>query len=163
MTPEEAGLLHEGLLIAAAHLRGDNSEEERLLQLFLSVERFSRLADAFVYVALVAADTRATSMGIPFPQVLRSITPRTDVILLAGLPVGPWDEALLLASAVKRSGDEARRIPLSMDVPSAINVTFRLAVSALTELTMTPRFERMTPESLADMFAMGIEQGHANG
>ena len=163
MTPEEADLLHAGLLVASAHLRDDSAEEERLLQRFLGKDKLPRLADAFVYVALLATEVRATGMNIPFQQALQSITPREDLTLLAGLPVGSWDEAVKLASAVKRSGDEARRTPLSMDVPSAINITFRLAVSALTDLTTIPQFERMTPESLADQLAKGIEEGHANG
>jgi hypothetical protein len=163
MTPDEADLLHDGLLISAAHLRNDGVEEERLLKRFLSDDKFPRLADAFIYVALLAADLYGTSMSIPFQQVLQSITPRSDVILLAGLPVGSWDEVIRLASAVKRSGDEARRTPLSMDVPSAINIAFRLAISALTDLTNVPQFAQMAPEALADMFAKGIEEGHANG
>ena len=163
MTPEEAELLHDGLVIISAHQRNDDAEVERLLQKFLQADRFLRLAYAFVYVVIVAAETRATGMGIPFQEALQSIEPRDDVVILDGLPVGPWDEALLLVSAVKRSGEEARNTRLSMDVPSAINITFRLAVSSLIDLTKVPQFASMSPESLADMLAKGLDEGHANG
>ena len=144
MTAEEAELLHDGLLVASAHLRGDSAEEERVLQPFLRDDRFPRLVEAFIYVALFATELRTTATSIPFQQALQSITPRTDLTLLAGLPMGSWDEAIRLASAVKRSGDEARRTPLSMDVPSAINVTFRLAASALSDLTVVPEVRAHT-------------------
>ena len=61
-----------------------------------------------------------------------------------------------------RGDDEARRTPLSMDIPSAINVMFRLAISALTDLTQTPQFAQMSPLAATEMFVTVIEQTHAN-
>ena len=163
-TPEMRELLHQGLLIAAAYLRRDSAEQDRLIIPFLSEGRFSRLADAFTYVSLLAADVAASFQGRSFHEVLHSIDKRADVSLLAGLPTGPWNEALLLATAVKYGGDEeARRTPLTMDIPSAINVMFQLAISALTDLARTPKFTHMTPLDVSQMFIKAAEQIHTNG
>lgn len=164
MTPEQQALLRHGLLIAAAYLRDDSVEQERLIGSFLTEGRFSRLADAFTCVAVLATDTIAAVQGRSFYEVLQSVSEHTEVFLLPGLPVGPWDEALLLASAVKWGGDdEARRTPLTMDIPSAINVMFRLAISVLTDLANVPQFTHMTPLAVSEIFVTVTEDGYANG
>jgi hypothetical protein len=48
-----------------------------------------------------------------------------------------------------------------MDIVSAINVTFRLAISALTDLANAPQFAHMTPLTVSEMLNAAIE-GHAN-
>ncbi|HZB30424.1 MAG TPA: hypothetical protein VE465_09690 [Streptosporangiaceae bacterium] len=155
MTPEQARSLRYGLVIAAAYLRDDTAEVERLLTPFVQGDDLSAAADAFVYVSLVAIDTAVQSRHLPFQQVLDDIKALDGVTLLAGLPVGQWSEAVRLVSAAKQG--TADREEVSLDVPGAVNVTFRLAVSALTELTKLPMFSTMTPAELADMFAQGID------
>jgi hypothetical protein len=159
VTPEEARSLRQGLLIAAAYLREEESELERLLIPFTKDDNLSQLADAFVYVGLVAVDTTAYSKGVSFEQALRDTKPLGEVTLLVDLPGGPWDEVLRLASKAKH-GNSVGQEPIAMDVPSAINVTFRLAISALAELAQVPRFANMTAAELADMFSQGIAAGH---
>lgn len=159
MTPEQARSLRHGLLIVAAYLRGNEAEVARILAPFATDDNLSAVADAFIYVGLTAVDTAAHSSRRPFHQVLHGITPIDDVTLLAGLPVGPWDEALRLADMAKHAGVTDQE-PVALDVPSAVNVTFRLAVSALTDLAKVPRFSSMTPAELADMFVQGIESGY---
>jgi tetratricopeptide (TPR) repeat protein len=144
-------LMHHGLLIAVAYLRQNDAEKNRLIKPFLKKGRFGRLADAFTYVAILATEIIATGRGKPFQRVLRTINERTDVSLIPEVPTGPWQDALLLASTVKRSEEEARGLPLTMDVPSAINVMFRLAISAITDMTKVPEFAHMTPLAVAEM------------
>jgi hypothetical protein len=161
--PEQKVLLHDGLLIVAAYLRDDNAELAGLLVPFMTDERVSRLVKAFTYVAVFATDMIAAGQGRPFQEVLQSIDEHTEVFLVPGLPVGPWAGVLRLASVVKRDEDEARRMPPTMDIPSAINVMFRLAVSALTDLTNVPQFAHMTSLALAEMLITVVEQEQANG
>ncbi|WP_157996119.1 hypothetical protein [Thermomonospora amylolytica] len=161
MTPEEAECLEKGLRISLAELRGQQSKKEQLLEPFLSDNEMPRLVEAFVYVALTAVEGISRAKGIPFQEALRSVEELTGVSLFPELPVGPWNEIIDLASAVKRSHEEARAMPLSMDVPSAINAAFRLAISSLTDLSKTPHFGHMSPAELAGMFIKGIEDGYA--
>jgi hypothetical protein len=163
MTPEQARSLRHGLLIAGAYLRADEAEMERLLAPFVEKDNLPAVADAFIYAGLVAIDTAAYSRRLPFQRVLRDLRPLDDVTLLADLPVGPWDDALRLAGIAKRGGmadQDADQEPVALDVPSAINVTFRFAISALTDLTREPRFSSMTPAELTAMLAQGVEAGY---
>jgi tetratricopeptide (TPR) repeat protein len=161
MPPEQKELMHTGLLITEAYLSNDSEEQARLIGSFLpEPRRFSRLADAFTYVAIFATEVIAAVQEKSFYEALYSISENTEVLLLPDLPVGPWDEVLLLADAVKVGGDyEARRVPLTMDVVGAINVTFRLAVSALTDLAKVPQFAHMTPLTMSEMLIDAVERG----
>ncbi|TDB86266.1 hypothetical protein E1264_18395 [Actinomadura sp. KC216] len=161
MTPEEAERFEEGLRITAAHLHGDAAEEERLLEAAVDRDEMPRLVEGFVYVALTATEMIAQARGIPFQQALQNLTPQPGVILIPDVGEGSWEGVVTLASAVKRSHEEARQVAHGMDIPGAINASFQLGVSALTAMSRVPQFRHMSPAQIVDMFIEGVEAGHA--
>lgn len=161
MTPEEAERFEEGLRITAARLRGNAAEEQRLLEAAVERDEMPRLVEGFVYVALTASEMIAQAKAVPLQEILRGLSPRPEVILIPEVTVGSWDDVIDLASAVKRSHVEARQLAHSMDVPGAVNVSFQLAISALTAMSRVPQFRHMSPAQIAEMFIEGVEAGHA--
>ncbi|GAA2295200.1 hypothetical protein GCM10010402_62200 [Actinomadura luteofluorescens] len=161
MTPEEAKRLEEGLRITAARLRGNAAEEERLLGEAVERDEMPRLVEGFIYVGLTATEMIAQARAIPLQEALRGLSPRPEVVLIPDVTVGSWDDIIDLASAVRRSHDEARQMSHTMDVPGAINVSFQLAISALTAMSRVPQFRHMSPAQITEMFIEGVEAGHA--
>ncbi len=132
MTPEESRLLRSGASLLAAHLRHDDTWQEALLGQF--DDEPSRLADAFTYVTITAATIDATISGRNLSGVLDGL----DEVDLALVPSsGPlrWADAVDLAIGVsggnKKLIDEAAA---QLDVPTAINSAYSLALSVLSDL-----------------------------
>ena len=99
-----------------------------------------------------------------FDDALGAVAERDEVVLLDGLPAGPWAEITALARAYHEGGDAAaRKVPLTMDLPGAINAAFRFAVSALGAVTGVPEFAHLGPADAAELFVGGIDDGSATG
>ena len=61
MNRHEAALTQRGLAIVAAHLNGDYTGRDALIEEFMKAYEFQRLADAFTYTSIVAVELAATA------------------------------------------------------------------------------------------------------
>lgn len=163
MTPDQAASVRDGLVIATAYLRGEGNRLEKVLEPHLSDDRFPRLVESFVLAGVLALDVVGRGgERMTFDRGLEELAPREDVVLLPGLPVGPWPEITALARAYEGGGDAAaRKVPLTMDLPDAINAAFRFLVSALVAVGGVPEFAHVGPADAADLFIGGIDDGSA--
>jgi hypothetical protein len=158
MTRDEARLLRRGLDLSKTYLRAGQDDAVNELDQYANDEDFPALVQSFVYVGLSAAELAAGAKGVPLDRVMPDIEPRSDVTLLPCLPVGPWSAIIELASAVKQSNDGARRLAHGMDVPSAVNVSFRFAISSLSYLVHVPAFAGRTEADMVDVMREGLDQ-----
>ena len=141
MTPEESRLLRVGASVVAAGLRGDRIGQAELLGGFR--DEPARLAEAFAYVAVAAATIDATVSGRNLSQVLDDLS-GVEAGLVSGSPIR-WADAVDLAIGISR-GNQVLIAEASahMDVPTAINSTYSLALGVLADL------ERRTDRPSAD-------------
>jgi hypothetical protein len=154
MTPEEGRLAQQGVAIVAAHLGGDDPGRDKLIEAFVAERGFPKMAEAFSYAAIVAVDIAANGKGITFQAALDSVDARRDVHLVPGAAV-PWGKALRLVAAVKAGDPAAATIGYTMDVHSAVNATFQLAVSAFLTVAGTPALGGGTAGEWASVVATG--------
>jgi hypothetical protein len=156
------GIARTGLLISATYLEGNPQAFDRLLNSYGNSD-FARLPEHFVIAGILAVEV--LSMGgkrMSYDQALRAVTPCDAVTLFDEFPVGPWSEVLALAAAYRNGGDPAARaVPLTMDVPSAVNASFRFAISALVALTEVPDFPSRLPAETAHLLIEGLDVGYA--
>ena len=129
MTPEEAQLTQRGAAILAAYLREDTDG----LSALLIDPTLSEAGDSLIMAAIVAGESLRLSkrcdLAAAFdsvPQVLHKIT---------GVGEVDWSAAVVLAKAVK-TGDKAgiAEGQAGLDVPTAVNSAFSLALSTTNEL-----------------------------
>lgn len=156
------GVARTGLELCAAFFEGDFRTVERLLDEYPG-EEISRLVERFVVAGIVTVEVLSMDgRRMPYDQALMSVIPHEEIQLFPGLPVGPWAEVLALAKAYRSGGDAAaRKVPLTMDVPGAINTSFRFAVSALLALTAAPHFPPNSPGETARILIEGLDVGYA--
>ncbi len=158
MTPEQGRLTQRGVAIVAAHLRGDTTGRDLLVEQFVEAGAFQRLADAFTYAGIVAVDLAATALGQPFDAALLEVAAQPDVKLVPGRRP-PWAKAVQLASAARTDNRAAARIAMTMDVPDAVNATFQLAVSAFVALPDVPGLGDRTAADWATTVATSAASG----
>lgn len=158
MKADEAVLLRRGLELARTYLDDGHDAALQEADQYANETDLPKLVQSFVYVGLNAVELVATAEGESVPEVMDRVETRSDVTLLTGLPVGPWNKILELAKAVKRSNDEARRLNHGMDVPSAVNAAFRFAVSALSYAVSRPSFAGRSEVDLIDVMLEGLRQ-----
>lgn len=163
MTPDQAARVRDGLEIAVAYLRGDGDGLDTALEPHLSEDGFPRMVECFVQAGVLAVDVVAKGgERMPVGAAFDEVAPREEVVLLDGLPVGPWAEITALARAYAEGGDAAaRQVPMTMDLPGAINASFRFCVSALVAVTGVPEFAHLGPADVAELFIGGIDDGSA--
>jgi hypothetical protein len=158
MNRREAALTQRGLAIAAAHTNGDHAGRDTLIEQFIDEYEFQRLADAFIYTALVGVELAATARSVQFRVALNDITPDQEAVLFPEIPI-PWDEAKWLAEHVKYGGDDIQLSASMMDQPGAVNGSFQLAVSALRALEDVPHFGGQTAGELASLLLTNLAAG----
>ncbi len=154
MTPEQGRLAQQGVAIVAAQIRGDDPGRDKLIEQFVGERGFPKLAEAFTYAAIVAVDIAADGKGISFQAALDMVDARRGVQLVPGATV-PWGKALRLISAAKTDDRAAATIGYTMDVHSAVNATFQLAVSAFLALEEPPTLGGRTAEEWASTVVTG--------
>lgn len=156
------GVARTGLEICAAYLEGDFRTVKRLLAEYPD-EELARLVERFVVAGIVTVEVLSMDgQRMPYDQALRSVIPHEETELLPGITVGPWDEVLALATAFRQGGDAAaRQVPLTMDVPAAVNASFRFVISALLTLTGAPHFPFDSPGETARILIEGLDVGYA--
>jgi hypothetical protein len=66
MNRREAALTQRGLAIVAAYTNGDHAGRDTLIEQFIDEYEFQRLADAFIYTALVGVELAATARSVQF-------------------------------------------------------------------------------------------------
>jgi hypothetical protein len=158
MNRREAALTQQGLAIVAAHTNGDPAGRDTLIEQFIEEYEFQRLADAFIYTALVGVELAATARSVQFRAALIDIMPDPEAVLFPEIPV-PWNEAKWLAEHVKYGGDDIQLSASMMDQPSAVNGSFQLAVSALRALEGLPHFGGQTAGDLASLLLTNLSAG----
>jgi len=158
MNRHEAALTQRGLAIVAAHLNGDYSGRDALIEEFMKAYEFQRLADAFTYTSIVAVELAATARGVPFRAALRLVKPDSQAVLLAGMQL-PWDEAVWLAEHVKHGGPDIQVSASRMDVPGAVNGSFQLAVSAFRALEAVPQLAGKTANEWTAVMLANLAAG----
>jgi len=158
MNRHEAALTQRGLAIVAAHVNGDHAGRDILIEQFQGEYEFQRLADAFIYTALVAVELAATARSVHFRGALRSVRPDREAVLLSEVPV-PWDEAVWLAEHVKYGGPDIQLSASRMDQPGAVNGSFQLAVSALRTLETVPQLSGKKAGELAGILLTNLAAG----
>jgi hypothetical protein len=158
MNRREAALTQRGLAIVAAHTNGDHAGRDTLIEQFIDEYEFQRLADAFIYTALVGIELAATARSVQFRAALNDIRPDPEAVLFPEVSV-PWDEAKWLAEHVKYGGDDIQLSASMMDQPGAVNGSFQLAVSALQALEMLPHFGGQTAGQLASLLLTNLAAG----
>jgi len=158
MNRREAALTQQGLAIVAAHTNGDPAGRDTLIEQFIEEYEFQRLADAFIYTALVGVELAATARSVQFRAALIDIRPDPEAVLFPEIPV-PWNEAKWLAEHVKYGGDDIQLSASMMDQPSAVNGSFQLAVSALRALEGLPHFGGQTAGDLASLLLTNLSAG----
>ncbi|HEY2174880.1 MAG TPA: hypothetical protein VGH85_13815 [Mycobacteriales bacterium] len=154
MKPEQGRLAQQGVAIVAAQLRGDHVERDQLIEVFVGELGFPKLAEAFSYAAVVAVELAANGQGISFQAALDAVDARRGVRLVPGATV-PWTKAVQLVSAAKTDDRSAQSIGYTMDVHSAVNATFQLAVSAFLALEDTSGLGGPSGEEWASTVATG--------
>src|SRR5215217_734438 len=158
MNRREAALTQRGLAIVAAHTNGDYAGRDALIDQFGEEYELQRLADAFIYTALVGVELAATARSVPFRAALNDIKRDPEAVLFPEVSV-PWDEAKWLAEHVKYGGDDIQLSASMMDQPGAVNGSFQLAVSALGTLEMLPHFRGQTAGQIASLLIANLAAG----
>lgn len=163
MTPDQADTARHGLAIAAAYLDGDGGALDERLGPFLSDDAFPKLVECFLLAGVLVTDVAAKDGArMPFDDALDQVRPLEGALLLEDLPAGPWSEVTALARAYKSGGDAAARaVPLTMDLPSAVNAAFRFLISAIAALNQVAGFQAYDGGGLARLLVGGIDEGHA--
>lgn len=134
MGPEQARLIRLGAGIAAAHLRGDTTARDQLLEsLGDTVAESALLAPkAFAFLSHAAAGVLARLRNESLEQALRRV-PAQDAELLPGVPTN-WQAAANLVIAVHHNDPEIDRISSVMSVPTAVTSTFSVAIALIQEI-----------------------------
>ena len=148
MTPEEAALVQQACAIAAAYLR-DDAEGYTILTDDL-VPDVSQWADASFLTAIVVGTMLSQLLRTDLNGALRQIE-LTTADVIPGIGVN-WDAAIDIAMA-RSTGDPAlSELSARMDVPTAIQSAFSLAIAGvrqLSDLMGTP------PEEMLAILATG--------
>lgn len=158
MNADEAVLLRRGLELARTYLDEGHEAALQDADQYANDTDLPKLVQSFVYVGLSSVELVATVEGVSVSDVIRRVQPRSDVTLLTDLPVGPWSKIIELADAVNRSNDEARRLNHGMDVPRAVNASFRFAISALSYVVSRPSFAGRSEVEIIDVLLEGLRQ-----
>ena len=163
MTPDQAATARHGLAIAAAYLDGDGGALDERLAPFLTDDAFPKLVECFLLAGVLMTGVAAKDGArMPFDTALDQVEPLEDALLLEDLPAGPWGEITALARAYQTGGGAAARaVPLTMDLPSAVNAAFRFMISALAALNQVAEFRAYDGAGLARLLIGGIDGGHA--
>lgn len=134
MGPEQARLMRLGAGIAAAHLRGDTTARDQLLESLGDTVADSALLapKAFAFLSHAAAGVLARLRNESLEQVLRRV-PAQDAELLPGVPTD-WQAAVNLVIAVHHNDPEIDRISSVMSVPTAVTSTFSIAIALIQEI-----------------------------
>ena len=134
MGPEQARLIRLGAGIAAAHLRGDTTARDQLLEsLGDTVAESALLAPkAFAFLSHAAAGVLARLRNESLEQALRRV-PAQDAELLPEVPTN-WQAAANLVIAVHHNDPEIDRISSVMSVPTAVTSTFSVAIALIQEI-----------------------------
>jgi hypothetical protein len=134
MGPEQARLIRLGAGIAAAHLRGDTTARDQLLESLGDTVADSALLapKAFAFLSHAAAGVLARLRNESLEQALRRV-PAQDAELLPGVPTD-WQAAVNLVIAVHHNDPEIDRISSVMSVPTAVTSTFSLAIALIQEI-----------------------------
>jgi TIR domain len=134
MGPEQARLIRLGAGIAAAHLRGDTTARDQLLESLGDTVADSALLapKAFAFLSHAAAGVLARLRNESLEQALRRV-PAQDAELLPGVPTD-WQAAVNLVIAVHHNDPEIDRISSVMSVPTAVTSTFSIAIALIQEI-----------------------------
>jgi hypothetical protein len=134
MGPEQARLIRLGAAIAAAHLRGDTTARDQLLESLGDTVADSALLapKAFAFLSHAAAGVLARLRNESLEQALRRV-PAQDAELLPGVPTD-WQTAVNLVIAVHHNDPEIDRISSVMTVLTAVTSTFSIAIALIQEI-----------------------------
>jgi hypothetical protein len=129
VNPAQARCVRQAALLSLAHLSGDNSRRDQLLAGF--EPRLDACVEGFAFLSVSAANIFVLGKGGSPEDFLASL-PVLNEELLPGAPVA-WAIAVRLASSVSKKLPTAALVDVGkqMDVPTAINSSFSVAIASL--------------------------------
>lgn len=133
MTPDQAEQVQKACAIISAYLRDDTDGwsilTDDLVQNSADVPKW---ADASFFAVVVVGNALAQWWSTDLEDALRRVTP-TSVSLIPGATIN-WEIAIQIALSVSATSSAPPELTNQIDVPTAIQSAFSVAIAAGTQL-----------------------------